>query len=108
MFNTPFAIDTQGTEFELSGNSRVFDVHVGRSVDMGSMLITVTANSFTQAASAAVDKANYFQRLFLEQHPNELLFGGRNIEYTPADVRKMEVVRTHVHHFRHKESHKQT
>ena len=99
MFGTPYALDVTGTEFELSSNSRVFDVEVYKPGALYSELkFTVTANSFSQAEAAAIEQANKMRELYLAQNPSALIDAR---QYAPADVRKMEVVRTHVYHFRH-------
>lgn len=112
MFNTPYTIDATGTEFELSANSRVFDVVVSKATaTIDAFRFTVTANSFSQAATAAVEKANLLRKLYLDQNSGDTSLR-KPEEYTPADVREMTVVRSNVYHFRHQEfrhqeSHKQ-
>jgi hypothetical protein len=49
MFNTPYALDATGTEFELEANRRVFDVTIYKPEQLYltcGFKFTVTANSF--------------------------------------------------------------
>lgn len=97
------AYSFEGTKLELAHNYRVFDVVVSRSGDgVDSLKLSIAASSFSQAEKAAVDAANEIREIYRKENEGQhLLLMGTNIPFTPADVRKMEVVRSGVRHFKH-------
>jgi hypothetical protein len=98
---------------EYSEHTRVFDVeiHAGPLYRPLGMKFVVVANTFEEASTAAVDRANAMLRLWLnEDSYDRKAFLGDELpvlmNFTAEHVTKVDVVRSNVTIFRSPESHK--